>query len=83
MMTWLTITPTQIELELDGETPLALLESLLEKLAPPGIDGVAAGFVEAGQIFRFDGNLYDYADYKLQIILEAPEVNLNLEDMVN
>ncbi|UAJ73727.1 hypothetical protein IQE94_05450 [Synechocystis sp. PCC 7339] len=80
-MNWLTITPTQIELELEGTTPLALLESLLDKVSTAGLGSVAGGFAESGLIYRFDGQLYDYADYKLQIITEAPEINLNIEDI--
>jgi hypothetical protein len=81
-MNWLIITPTQIEIELEGTTPLALLESLLDKISTAGLGSVAGGFVESGLIYRFDGQLYDYADYNLQIITESPEINLNLGDMV-
>jgi hypothetical protein len=81
MMDWLTITPTHIELELEGETPLALLASFLEKMQTAGLERAAVGWVGGGLIYRFDGNLYDYAEYRFQAITPAPDIELDLESI--
>lgn len=81
-MDWLIITPTQIELELDGTDPLALLQSLLDKLEQSPQTGIISEFKGSGEIFRLDGNLYNQAEYKLSVIQASPPIPLNLGDMV-
>jgi hypothetical protein len=81
-MNWITITPTEIELELDGTTAIALLQSLLDKLEQSPQPTVISEFKGAGEIFRLDGNLYNQAEYKLSLIQESPPIPLNLGDIV-
>jgi hypothetical protein len=81
-MNWITITPTEIELELDGTTAIALLQSLLDKLEQSPQTGIISEFKGAGEIFRLDGNLYNQAEYKLSLIQASPPIPLNLGDIV-
>lgn len=81
-MNWLTITPTTIELELDGATPLALLESLLDKLTASPLPGFVVEYIGAGEIFRLDGNLYDQVEYRITTITPAPELPLDIGEIV-
>lgn len=81
-MNWLTITPTQIELDLDGTTAIALLQSLLDKIEQSPQTGIISEFKGAGEIFRLDGNLYNQAEYKLSIIQASPAIPLEFDSIV-
>lgn len=81
-MNWLTITPTQIELDLDGTDALGLLQSLLDKIEQTPSTGIISEFKGAGEIFRLDGNLYNQAEYKLSIIQASPLIELSISEIV-
>lgn len=81
-MNWLTITPTQIELELDGTTPLALLESFLDKLTFEPLPGFVVEYLGAGEIFRLDGNFYNEINYRVSILTPAPDIPLEIDQVV-
>lgn len=81
-MDWLTITPTTIELELDGETPLALLESLLDKLSASPLPGFVVEYRGSGEIFKLDGKFYDQVEYRITAITPSPEFPLEINNMV-
>jgi hypothetical protein len=81
-MNWLTLTPTQIELDLEGTTALALFQSLLDKIEQTPNPGIESQFLGSGEIYRLDGQLYTQAEYRVSAITLAPPMPLVIADIV-
>lgn len=81
-MDWVTLTPTELRLTLDGNDALSLLQSLLDKIEQSPNPSIESKFLGSGEIIRLDGVLYNQAEYRVSVIQQSPAIDLNVEDIV-
>ncbi len=81
-MNWLTLTPTELRLTLDGTDALSLLQSLLDKIEQSPNPSIESKFLGSGEIIRLDGILYNQAEYRVSVIQSSPVIDLMIGDIV-